>query len=236
MSGARELLRLHLKAMLCRAPKRMVTWSRSSRMSPIDTSRGLVMTTDISSRAERQRIAHLVFGRPRPKPPKSSRRRRVHPDLLEPAIEAAVSQREAFSHKAQGTPETHAHAARARKRQGTLARLHASGAIDAHQLAMAEAIALAFAQVTGPVAVRTATLAPRGSAVHGGAEIEARSRILTERKYTAWRAAMGADAAMLLAIIVDDVSIVAAGRRWRRSTRTVRGVLIAGLNGWWRSI
>jgi hypothetical protein len=66
----------------------------------------------------------------------------VHPDLLEPAIEAAVSQREAFSHKAQGTPETHAHAARARKRQGTLARLHASGAIDAHQLAMAAKLRL----------------------------------------------------------------------------------------------
>jgi hypothetical protein len=187
-----------------------------------------------STRRERQRIAHLVFGKPRPKPPKASKRRSVHPDLLEPGIEEAVAQRETFTHKNEGTAQTHWHAAVARCREGSLARLHRSGAIDAHQLAAAERIAHAHTLITAPVAVRTAKLTPRGTGTPDGATREAMARIWIERDYDRWRSRVGAHVAMLLAIIIDDMALTVAAKRYRHSVRSARAILIAGLDGWGR--
>jgi hypothetical protein len=99
--------------------------------------------TDAAER-ERQRVAHLVLGQPRPRPPGANRRRKgkVPPRIeLAPGIEERVALRERWSHKSHGTAETHEHAAAEARREGALARLVATGSIDAHQLAAAHMIA-----------------------------------------------------------------------------------------------
>ncbi|MEZ0495148.1 hypothetical protein ACAX61_02465 [Sphingomonas sp. IW22] len=192
---------------------------------------------------EAQRVAHLVLGRPRPKPGRNrSRKGRAEPVRLAPGIEEAVQLRERWSHKAQGTPETHEHFARALlrekkagERDGSIARLVATGAIDAHQLAAAQEIAAAHEAIVAEVAVRTAKLEPRGT---GGGPLAASAApiaaVIRERAYTRWREAVGPHAAMLLAIIVDDMALTHAARRWRLSNRRARSILIAALDRWRR--
>jgi 3-oxoacyl-ACP reductase-like protein len=154
---------------------------------------------------------------------------------LAPGIEEAVQLRERWSHKAQGTPETHDHFARAAQREGSMARLVATGAIDAHQLAAAQEIATAHEAIVADVAVRTAKLEPRGT---GGGPLAASAgpiaAVIRERAYTDWRAAVGPHATMLLAIIVDDMALTHAARRWRLSNRRARAILISSLDRWRR--
>ncbi|WP_370713494.1 hypothetical protein [Sphingomonas sp. IW22] len=185
---------------------------------------------------EAQRVAHLVLGRPRPKPGRNkSRKGRAEPIRLAPGIEEAVQLRERWSHKAQGTAETHEHFARAARREGSMARLVATGAIDAHQLAAAQEIAAAHEAIVAEVAVRTARLEPRGT---GGGPLAASAApiaaVIRERAYTKWREAAGPHGAMLLAIIVDDMALTHAARRWRLSNRRARSILIAALDRWRR--
>ncbi|MEH3098859.1 hypothetical protein [Sphingomonas adhaesiva] len=191
-----------------------------------------------SALREQQRVVHLVHGAPRPKHKVTARRKRTKaamPVQLAPGIEERVQLRERWSHKAQGTPETHEHAAAEARREGALARLHATGAIDAHQMAAAERISAAHQIITADVAVRTAKLEPRGSG--GGpnaASADRIARVILERTYTDWREACAPHAAMLLAIIVDDMGVTIAARRWRMSNRRARAVLIAALDRWGR--
>lgn len=192
------------------------------------------MTTEPLSEHEAQRRKHLVFGAARPKPPNRKRRKGAQPPRLAPGIEEAVAVREAWSHKAEGTPETHAKADREGKREGAIARLHRTGTIDAHQLAAVEAIRTAHAAVTAEVAVRTAKLETRGSANKAAVEDEAPRAVRLQLAYTRWREQLGADAALVLAIVVDDVGVVEAGRRWRRSTRTATRILVQALDRWIR--
>ncbi|TCP33258.1 hypothetical protein EV292_106200 [Sphingomonas sp. BK235] len=185
---------------------------------------------------EQQRVAHLVLGAPRPRAKVSAKRKKtkvVRPIALAAGVEEAVALRECWSHKAEGTPETHEKHKLASLREGCLARLHRTGAIDTHQLAAAERINAAHQLTIADVAVRTARFEPRGSG--GGpdaASAERISAVLLERSYTVWRAAVAPHTAMLLAIIVDDMALTAAGRRWRLSDRRARAILIAGLNTW----
>lgn len=185
---------------------------------------------------ERQRVAHLVLGQPRPKPKTHARRSKRKPPavvLLAPGIEERVALREAWSHKAAGTPETHEHHAIHALREGALARLHLSGAIDAHQLAASQDIALAHARTVAEVAVRTAQWEKRFSSGRSGdGAIEGIGAALLDRDYTAWRAAVAPHAAMLLAIIVDDMALTAAARHFRLSNRRARTLLIAALDRW----
>jgi len=186
---------------------------------------------------EQQRITHLVLGAPRPRRKLTSKRKKTKAPIirLAPGIEERVQLREDWSHK-QGTPETHARAAAAAKIDGTLARLQRSGAIDAHQAAAAELIVAAHERITADVAVRTARLEPRGSG--GGANAAAAERIaavILERRYTDWRARVGPFAAMMLAIIVDGMALGAAARRWRKSDRCARRLLVDALDQWGRA-
>lgn len=187
---------------------------------------------------ERQRIAHLVLGAPRPRRKVTSKRKLAKAPvvLLAPGIEERVQLREDWSHK-QGTPETHAHAhaAEIASRDGSLARLLRSGAIDAHQAAAAELIVAAHQRITADVAVRTAKYEPRGSG--GGPNAASAERIATiilERRYGEWRESVAPHAPMLLAIVVDDLALTTAARRWRMSNRRARTVLIDALNQWGR--
>ena len=187
---------------------------------------------------EQQRFTHLVLGQPRPKHKISAKRKKTkiaNVVQLVDGVEERVLLRERWSHK-QGTPETHEHVAAEAKREGALLRLHATGAIDAHQLAAAEQIATAHRAITADVAVRTAKLEPRGSG--GGpdaASAERISAVIRDRAYSEWRERVAPHGAMLLSIIVDDIGLTIAARRWRMSNRRTRSILTAALDGWRRS-
>lgn len=195
------------------------------------------MTIIDGAERERQRVAHLVLGQPRPRAPKpagrrSKRRAAPAPAPIAADIDAALRVREEYGHK-RGTPETYAHLATELRREGSLARLARSGAIDAHQLAAAEEIRAAHAELVADVAVRTARL-ERGDGGRGDAAGESVGRMIRQRAYTEWRAAVAPDAAMLLAIIVDDLALTRAARRWRMSDRRARRLLGAALDRWRR--
>lgn len=173
----------------------------------------------ITTERELQRVSHLVLGQPRPAPAlprkpagmskqewklEKQRLRDAGMQLVE-GVEEHVQLRERWSHKANGTAETHEHAAVSAGREGALARLVQSGAIDAHQLAAAEKIAEAFASITAEVAVRTAKWGQRNPG--GGpnaAETVPIAAVIRERTYTRWREETGVYAPMVLAIVVDD--------------------------------
>lgn len=191
-----------------------------------------------SAEREQQRVAHLVLGEPRPKPKGANRRKKgkvAGTVILAPGIEERVQLRERWSHKANGTAETHEHAAVHARREGALARLVATGAIDAHQLAAADQIAEAYRSITAEVAVRTANLAPRssGGGPHSASAVPI-AAVIRERAYSRWREAVGAHGAMLLAVIVDDMALTTAARTWRLSNRRARSILAAALDGWKR--
>lgn len=187
---------------------------------------------------ERQRFEHLVLERPRPKPVVTGRRikrKAAVAPVLAPDIEARVALREDWRGMA-GTPDTYAHVAEQNARAGALARLVATGAIDAHQLAAAEEIALAYSRTVSDVAVRTAAWQVRYSVGRSGdmAAVEGIHSAILDLAYTRWRAAAGPHAAMLLAMIVDDIGVTIAARNYRMSNRRARAILIAALDRWRR--
>jgi hypothetical protein len=213
------------------------------------TQSATIAPTFTPTEREAQRVAHLVLGAPRPprempsKPQGLSkqewRARKIElrkvPVVLAPGIEEAVQLRERWSHKTNCTPETLEHVDAEQRREGSLARLLKTGAIDGHQLAAAERIQEAYYAITADVAVRTAKLEPRGSG--GGpdaASAERLSAVIRDRNYTQWRERVGPHGAMLLAIIVDDMGLTAAARRWRLSNRKARTILVAALDCWGR--
>lgn len=138
-----------------------------------------------------------------------------------------------WSHKRNGTPETHEHASRVR--QGALARLYMSGAIDAEQLAAGAEIAAAAALIMREVDVRTANYEPRvTSGRDGHAFHEALGRVWVEVAYSRWRAELGVLAPIVLSIVIDDLGLVAAAARHHVSARKARAVMIDGLQRWIR--
>ncbi len=203
----------------------------------------------ITTERERQRVSHLVFGRPRPpaalprKPAgmgklewkiEKQRLRDAGRELAD-GIEQQVQLRERWSHRTKATPETLEQAASTANRAGALLRLVRSGAIDAHQLAAAERIAAAYAAITAEVTVRTATWGDRNPG--GGRDAAAAvpiAAVIQQRAYHRWREETGVYAPMVLAIVVDDMAVTAAARRWRLSDRKARGILIAALDRWQR--
>lgn len=185
---------------------------------------------------EAQRLEHLVFGKPRPKPPaggKKSRRARPATALLAPGIEEQVALRETWSHK-QGTPQTLAHADRTR--QGALARLYQSGTLNAEQLASGEAIREAAHRCTAEVLIRTASLETRVDSTPrwDGTFFEALGAVRSERAYTEWRAAVAATALIgaVLDMVVGDEGVTVVARRYRMHVRRATAMLIAALDLW----
>ncbi|WP_294302741.1 hypothetical protein [uncultured Sphingomonas sp.] len=195
---------------------------------------------------ERQRVAHLVLEAPRPAPPELKKpegmaksawkieRRRLRDKGVQLAagIEEQVALREEWR-GIEGTPQTLQHAQALNSRPGALARLVATGALDTHQLAAAEEIALAYSRTVADVAVRTARYDRAGGGRKDAAG-EGIAAAFLDLAYTQWRAAVGADAAMLLAIIVDDIPVTAAARRYRMSNRRARATLVLALDRWRR--
>ena len=142
---------------------------------------------------------------------------------------AALEQR--WSHKNDGTPETHEHASK--RHQGALARLYQSGAIDSEQLGSAVEIATVAERIGSDVAVKTASLETRVDVtrIGDGGFFEALGAVRREMAYTAWRAELRQPAAVL-DMIVADVGVTAAAALHHMSVRKARRILLEALNLW----
>lgn len=136
-----------------------------------------------------------------------------------------------WSHKREGTPETHHHASRTV--QGALARLFMAGTIDANQLAWAAEIASVHAMIVRDVVPATVSLETRvdQSRSGDGAFYEALGRVRAEVAYTAWRAALPKPG-VVLAMIVEDVGVSVAARRFGMRTARAKLLLINALDRW----
>lgn len=188
------------------------------------------------ARAEQQRVEHLVLGRARP-PARGvgkGRAKRKVPVVLVAGVEEAVALRERWSHK-QGTPETHEHASA--QRQGAIARLYRSGAIDVEQLGSAVAIASVHERIAADVTVRTANLEPAIDATRMGDShfYEALGQVRREVAYGRWRAQLRGDAAAALDMIAGDEGVTIVARRRGMHVRRARRLLIDALDAWPRA-
>jgi hypothetical protein len=141
------------------------------------------------------------------------------------------SVRAAFGHKRNGTPETHARAARVR--QGALARLYESGAIDANQLAAAVSIAAVHARITGDVMIGTVSYETRVDTSQRYEELvfEKLGAVRAEVTYTRWRQAI-ADPAVVLAMVIDDIGVNEAARRFGMRRERAKQLLARALDLW----
>lgn len=141
-----------------------------------------------------------------------------------------------FGHKANGTVQTHAHAARTL--QGSLARRFMAGDLSLDQLAWAGEIAAAHATITRDARIGTVSLETRVDQSRGsdGAFYEALAVVRAERAYTLWRGRV-AIPALALAMIVDDTGLHAAAVRYRMRDSNALRHLQAALDVWpgcWR--
>ena len=205
-------------------------------------------TTITSAERERQRVEHLVLERPRPpapapKKPRGMSRmdwaaakgaaaaRAAEAAQLAPDVEVQVQLRERWS--GAGTPQTHYHADRAKRRAGCLARLFATGTVNAQQLQAATEIAETFEAIAAAVAIRSSFgfdrvdcgFRPENAGELGG-------HVPRELIYNRWRGAAEGPIGAVLAMIVDDAGLVEVARAWRMSDRRAREVLVDALDLW----
>lgn len=140
----------------------------------------------------------------------------------------------AWSHKNDGTPETHAHASRTR--QGPLARLHLSGAISADQLAWATEIAMAAESIERDVEVRIVSYEPRIDNSASARNVLVERSILRVRRevaYTIWRDWLPHPKRLVLDMIVGDpLSFSTAAKRYGIHKRKTRKLLIDAIDRW----
>ena len=131
----------------------------------------------------------------------------------------------------EATPETIAKARRVQ--QGALARLCASGSIDADQLAWSCEIRMVHERLGADVRIGTVSLETRvDQSRHGdGSFFEKLGAVRAEVGYTRWRAALPAPG-LVLAVIVEDLGCNAAAARFSQDKRTVRKLLVDALDAW----
>lgn len=160
-----------------------------------------------------------------------------HPALAaeERALRKASAQAvERYGHKAGGTAQTFAHVNR--PREGAIARLYRTGAIDQFELAAAEEILAVYERIAADVTVSVASMETRVDVSrHGDAFFESLTRVRMEVAYGRWRAALLNDAAMVLDVVVHGVGLVEAARRHGMSNRRAKGRLIDALGRWLRA-
>lgn len=134
-----------------------------------------------------------------------------------------------------GTPETRFHASRTR--QGALARLFVSGAITLDQLTAAAEIAGIAARIGSDVQLRTTSVETRVdvSRSYDATFFESLRAVRGEVAYTRWRAALP-HPGLVLAMIVEDVGMAAAARRWRMREPRAKRLLGQALDRWFETI
>lgn len=190
---------------------------------------------------ERQRVDHLVLGRPRPvetvlQGKRSGRVRPKRVDMpvrLEPGIEEAVQLAERWSHKGKATAQT-MEAANS-THQGALAQLHANGTIDAEQLEWAAEIANVHRSIESDVAMSVASLEARvdNSGRGRGKVIESIKRVRLHLAYGLWREDLPAPKGLVLDMIVgDSIGYTVAAKRYRVHNRKAKRLLIEAIDRW----
>lgn len=161
--------------------------------------------------------------------------------LIEKAISdakrAALAKR--WSHKNEGTPETHerfnAQPDRVRRVAGSpLHRMEALGTITSDERAAAEEIASIVEMIERSVSIRSASLEARvdNSGSARDALIESLGRIRLEVAYRAWRQAIPQPRRMILDMILTNVPYVRLAKSYRMHWRTARKRLITALRMW----
>lgn len=200
----------------------------------------------LARQREQQRVDHLVLGRARPAPvigpkPKGlskaewrveKERLRAAGRTLLPGIEERVQLVEAHG-GAKGTPETIAQLEQRQRRPGAIARLYASRAIDADQLAAADKIATTYRAVMADAPLRTASWETRtGGGAPGEAERPLLSAVAGAWALEWWLSSIKQPDAML-AIVAGDVALTVAAQRHALSVPRARKLVGEALNKWW---
>ncbi|KTT72632.1 hypothetical protein [Sphingomonas endophytica] len=197
---------------------------------------------------EKQRVDHLVLGRPRPAPvigkkPEGMSKiewkaakaaMRARGAELADGIEQRVVLVEQFGGR-NGTPETIAHLDARERRAGAIARLYMSGAIDADQLAAADKIAATYRAVMADTPLKTASWETRtGGGGVGGDGVELTTIEIAYGRYALewWLRSITQPAAML-AIVAEDVALTNAARLFALSVPRTRTLLCEALTTWW---
>ena len=136
-----------------------------------------------------------------------------------------------WRHKREGTPETHAQAARTV--QGALSRLYMAGAIDADQLACSAQIARVHAQIVRDVVPATTSLETRIDQSRSGDGVfyEALGRVRAEVAYSAWRASLPKPG-VVLAMITEDLGVSVAARQFGMRSAKAKLLLVDALDRW----
>jgi hypothetical protein len=140
---------------------------------------------------------------------------------------------ESFKHKNQGTPETHAYAARVN--QGALARLYLNEVIDRDQLAAAVAIGQVAERIGADVAVKTSSIETRVDVTRmgDGAFYENLTRVREEVAYTRWRSEVrGPIGAILEMIVGEPAGFTIVAKRYRIGNKRAKRLLIDALDLW----
>lgn len=198
-----------------------------------------------AAKRERQRIDHLVLGKPRPEPDlirpegmsrqewKAERRRLIAEGArLEPGIEEAYLRRERWSHKAEATPET---MEKARLHHDAIVQLEANGTIDKEQAEWAAEIANVYRSIEADVAVSVASLEARVDQSRSAQHLVGESvrRVRLHHAYTLWRDALPNPRQMVLDMIVGDpIGYTVAARRYGVHNRKAKRLLIEAINRW----
>lgn len=189
--------------------------------------------------AERQRIDHLVLGKPRPAPTvittKKRGRRKVIakvPCVLSPGVEEAVRVQEVYG-GGKPTPETLWHHAE-HHHEGAIAQLHRNGALSDKQLDWAMQIAYAAESIERDVDVRTASLEARVDQSRRGAVVEQLiGTVRLHMAYTRWRKMLPMPKRLVLDMLVGEpIGFTVAARRHKVHNRKARRYLLDGIDRW----
>ncbi|MGI4730916.1 MAG: hypothetical protein ACRYFW_04105 [Janthinobacterium lividum] len=163
-------------------------------------------------------------------------------DSLLKAAQAAQAER--WDHKRHATPATMdaatelADCIEARTRSGALARLFATRAIDAVQLAAAVEIASVAERIARDVTTKSASYEARvDRGHHRDAAEEKLGQVTREIAYTEWRKAVrGPLDAVLDMIVGETVGYTVVAKRYRMSEPRAKRILIDALDLWPRVI
>lgn len=142
-----------------------------------------------------------------------------------------------WSHKNDGTPETHEHASHTR--QGALARLFQAGHIDVHELAWANEIAMVAESIERDVDVRCSSLEMRVDYSGSGRDalVENIMRVRREVAYTWWRERIPSPKRAVLDMIVGDAaSYSTTALRYGMGKTKARKLLISAIQLWPRAM
>lgn len=136
-----------------------------------------------------------------------------------------------WSHKNEGTPETHE--AFARRCEGAIARLHQSGYLNDDELAWAHEIREVADNIMAAATVKTASLETRvDTSRYGDVFFESLGSVWGEIAYSTWRARLGCATGLVLDIIVRDMALTTAASLHAMHVRKAKRLLTTALQLW----